>query len=68
MKEGKYIFASGNQYEGQFSEETGKFHGKGMFTSDMEFTEGNWSDGKLNGYGVRKYATGDEYRGTWVED
>ena len=39
-----------------------------MFTSDMEFTEGTWSNGKLNGYGVRKYATGDEYRGTWVED
>ena len=47
--EGKYTFASGNQYEGEFSEETGKFQGKGLFTSDMEFAEGTWLDGKLSG-------------------
>ena len=68
LKQGKYIFASGNLYEGQFSPDTGKFHGKGQFTSEMEFTDGTWSHGKLNGQGVRKYVNGDEYSGNWVED
>ena len=68
LVEGKYTFASGNQYEGQFSEETGKFEGQGLFTSDAELTEGTWRNGRLHGPGVRRYATGDVYHGTWVDD
>ena len=68
LKEGKYIFASGNLYEGQFSTETGKFEGQGNFISDMEITEAHWVDGKMNGQGIRKYASGEEFSGNWIDD
>ena len=34
----------------------------------MELTEGHWADGKLNGQGIRKYATGEEFSGNWIDD
>jgi len=42
----------------------GKRHGKGKFTwYNGEIFEGQWRDGKKNGFGVWKSPKGDSYEG-----
>ena len=33
----------------------------------MLFEEGDWQDGKRNGYGICRYDNGDRYMGEWKD-
>jgi len=64
---GKRIFASGNEYVGEFKE--GKKSGKGtMEYNNKDFYNGEWDDDQMHGLGHYKWYTGDEYRGGFKND
>jgi hypothetical protein len=56
---GKYYFAeSGKIYVGEFFENN--MHGKGKLSwADTSYYEGDFNNGKMEGYGVRVYENGD---------
>ena len=62
--QGKYTYASGAVYEGQW--EDGKPHGQGKYTKvGGEVYEGQWKAQKKHGQGKLTYASGDVYKGQW---
>jgi hypothetical protein len=63
---GKYNFADGRIYEGDFLDD--KFHGKGKFTwLDGDFYEGDFVDGKRTGKGKFTWPDGEIYEGDFVD-
>ena len=55
-------FENGDIYEGQVSN-NGLPHGKGILKSSIETYEGEFKNGKKEGKGVVRYATGEVYEG-----
>ena len=53
LENGKYGFASGSVYVGDFSLKSGKFDGNGEYVTDEAITKGCWSEGVLHGQGKR---------------
>ena len=44
-------------------------HGKGKMTwSNGTFYEGDFKNGKMEGFGSRTFENGDSYEGEWMED
>jgi hypothetical protein len=64
---GKYTYASGNVYEGEWKD--GKKHGNGKckYASGNVF-EGEWKEDKKHGKGKLTYASGNMYEGEWKDD
>lgn len=65
MVSGEFIFTSGNQFIGCFSNH-GMLEGQGVMKTDFEIIEGCWKDSKLNGNATRRTNIGDEYTGEWI--
>jgi hypothetical protein len=64
---GKYVFADGGTYEGEWS--GGEMHGRGKYIyDDGETYEGDWIEGEKNGRGKFVYANGDSYEGEYSDD
>ncbi|KAK9274193.1 hypothetical protein L1049_019007 [Liquidambar formosana] len=56
------VFSNGDVYEGEFHK--GKCSGSGVYYYYMSGRyEGDWVDGKYDGYGVETWARGSRYRG-----
>ncbi|KAM7472008.1 hypothetical protein LguiA_010191 [Lonicera macranthoides] len=57
-------YGNGDAYEGEFSK--GKSFGSGVYYYYMSGKyEGDWVDGKYDGYGVETWARGSRYRGQY---
>ena len=72
VKSGKFIFANGDVYEGQYelnSAGSVERHGFGTFTSsDGVVYSGNWSGDKMNGMGLYEHSpSGMRYEGQFVD-
>ncbi|WCJ23052.1 Histone H3 K4-specific methyltransferase SET7/9 family protein [Euphorbia peplus] len=58
------IYSNGDVYEGEFHK--GKCSGSGVYYYYMSGRyEGDWVDGKYDGYGVETWARGSRYRGQY---
>ena len=70
-RSGKFIFASGDIYEGEYDiNHTGSVvrSGKGVFTcSDGIIYSGYWLNDKMNGKGYYLHPSGCKYKGDFVE-
>jgi len=63
---GKYNWANGKTYEGDFQD--GKFHGKGkLIKPNGEAYEGEWQNGIKHGKGKYTWADGDSYEGDFQD-
>ena len=63
---GKYTYANGNVYEGDFQD--GKRHGKGKFTyASGSVYEGDWKDDNFHGKGKYTFANGNVYEGDYQD-
>jgi hypothetical protein len=63
---GKYTYASGGVYEGDWKD--GKRTGKGKYTwADGGVYEGDWKYGMRTGKGKYTWANGDVYEGDWID-
>ncbi|CAL9698875.1 unnamed protein product [Knipowitschia caucasica] len=63
---GTYCGSRGAIYKGQWSQ--GKRQGKGAIYYNQDKTswfKGDWVMNKIEGYGVRRYLSGDVYEGEW---
>lgn len=63
LSEGSYI--------GEFKEVNGEIinHGKGTFEFDNgNKYDGDWKDGKYDGFGEFTHATGEKYQGFWKDN
>lgn len=64
---GTYVWANGNTYEGEFSDDL--MHGKGKLNIIGKGTyEGDFVAGKKSGQGTFVFANGDIYTGSWLDD
>ena len=64
---GTYIFADGDRYVGEWSDD--KLNGQGTYTfADGDKYVGEWSDDKKNGHGTYTFADGEEYVGGFKDD
>lgn len=62
LKEGVQTYSNGDVYEGEFHQ--GRFSGSGVYHFYLSGRyEGDWVDGKFDGYGVETWARGSCYRG-----
>lgn len=62
---GKYLFANGNTFEGNFV--NGRSNGKGkVVNTDGSSYVGDFVNGKMEGIGIYVYANGNTYRGGWL--
>ena len=62
---GKYIYANGNIYEGDFI--NSKREGKGVLTiKGVEVYEGELKNDQRNGKGISMYINGDKYEGNFL--
>ena len=58
------VFGNGDVYEGEFHK--GKCSGSGVYYYSMSGRyEGDWIDGRYDGYGVETWARGSRYRGQY---
>ncbi|GMI96184.1 hypothetical protein like AT4G17080 [Hibiscus trionum] len=58
------VYSNGDVYEGEFHK--GKCSGSGVYYYYMKGRyEGDWIDGKYDGYGVETWAKGSRYRGQY---
>ncbi|KAL5064223.1 hypothetical protein RYX36_025960 [Vicia faba] len=58
------VYSNGDVYEGEFHK--GKCSGSGVYHFHMSGRfEGDWVDGKYDGYGVETWARGSRYRGQY---
>ncbi len=45
------------------------FHGRGLYCSKINGTnEGEWKEGKLNGFAITKESNGNKYEGMYQND
>merc|ERR1711998_604068 len=68
---GKYTYASGDVYVGEYKD--GKFHGKCTFTFNSgsyngDVYVGEYKDGKKDGKGTYTWADGNVYVGEWKDN
>lgn len=64
MREGVQAYSNGDVYEGEFHQ--GRCSGSGVYHFYMSGRyEGEWVDGKYDGYGVETWARGSRYRGQY---
>lgn len=62
---GKYIYANGDIYEGNWRNNL--WNGKGKLTNKSgDIFDAQWQDGVMHGFCVCKYANGDSYKGNMV--
>lgn len=63
-REGVEFYSNGDFYEGEFHK--GKPNGSGVYTYFVNGRyEGDWVDGKYDGYGIESWARGSRYRGQY---
>lgn len=63
-REGVEVYSNGDVYEGEFHQ--GKCSGSGVYYYYVNGRyEGDWVDGKYDGYGVETWARGSRYRGQY---
>ncbi|XP_021760530.1 uncharacterized protein LOC110725345 [Chenopodium quinoa] len=64
FKEGFELYSNGDFYEGEFHK--GKSNGSGVYNYFVNGRyEGDWVDGKYDGYGIESWARGSRYRGQY---
>eukprot|EP01018_Ginkgo_biloba_P029215 Gb_23248 [translate_table: standard] len=64
IREGVEVYSNGDVYEGEFHQ--GKCSGSGVYYYYVNGRyEGDWVDGKYDGYGVETWARGSRYRGQY---
>ncbi|KAK9743376.1 hypothetical protein RND81_03G235300 [Saponaria officinalis] len=64
VKEGVEYYSNGDFYEGEFYR--GKSSGSGVYNYNVKGRyEGEWVDGKYEGYGIESWAKGSRYRGMY---
>ncbi|KAF7816881.1 MORN repeat-containing protein 1-like [Senna tora] len=64
MREGVEFYSNGDFYEGEFHK--GKSNGSGVYNyfANARY-EGEWVEGKYDGYGIESWAKGSRYRGQY---
>ncbi|KAL8167018.1 hypothetical protein V2J09_008517 [Rumex salicifolius] len=63
-REGVEFYSNGDFYEGEFHK--GKCNGSGVYTYLASGRyEGDWVDGRYDGYGIESWARGSRYRGQY---
>lgn len=63
-EEGVEFYSNGDYYEGEFHK--GKCNGSGVYNYAVNGRyEGDWIDGRYDGYGVETWAKGSRYRGQY---
>eukprot|EP00249_Psilotum_nudum_P021589 c28164_g1_i3 orf=395-1759(-) len=64
VREGVQVYSNGDAYEGEFHQ--GRCSGSGVYYFYMSGRyEGQWVDGKYDGYGVETWGRGSRYRGQY---
>jgi hypothetical protein len=63
---GEFVWASGAQYNGQWSND--RFHGLGILKCKQYMFEGFWKEGHRTGQGKIVFDRGDMYDGNWEQD
>lgn len=63
-REGVEVYSNGDFYEGEYHK--GKCNGSGVYNYFVSGRyEGDWVDGKYDGYGIESWARGSKYRGQY---
>uniref|UniRef100_A0A5B6ZKR7 Putative phosphatidylinositol 4-phosphate 5-kinase 5 n=1 Tax=Davidia involucrata TaxID=16924 RepID=A0A5B6ZKR7_DAVIN len=64
VREGVEFFSNGDFYEGEFHK--GRCNGSGVYNYFVNGRfEGDWIDGRYDGYGIESWARGSRYRGQY---
>ncbi|KAL4301238.1 uncharacterized protein LOC107606078 [Arachis ipaensis] len=64
VREGVEFYSNGDFYEGEFH--MGKCNGSGVYNYFVNGRyEGDWVDGRYDGYGIESWARGSRYRGKY---
>ncbi|KAI4320524.1 hypothetical protein MLD38_033995 [Melastoma candidum] len=64
IREGVEFYSNGDFYEGEFHK--GRCNGSGVYNYFAKGRyEGDWVDGKYDGYGIESWARGSKYRGQY---
>ncbi|XP_039127861.1 junctophilin-1-like [Dioscorea cayenensis subsp. rotundata] len=64
VREGVEFYSNGDFYEGEFHK--GRSNGSGVYNFFAKGRyEGDWIDGKYDGYGIESWARGSRYRGQY---
>ncbi|XP_050214067.1 uncharacterized protein LOC126665341 [Mercurialis annua] len=64
IREGVEFYSNGDFYEGEFHK--GKCNGSGVYNYFVNGRyEGDWIDGRYDGYGIESWARGSRYRGQY---
>jgi NADH:ubiquinone oxidoreductase subunit 3 (subunit A) len=64
IREGVEFYSNGDFYEGEFHK--GKCNGSGVYNFFVNGRyEGDWVDGRYDGYGIESWARGSRYRGQY---
>ncbi|KAJ8541702.1 hypothetical protein K7X08_002518 [Anisodus acutangulus] len=64
VKEGVEVYSTGDIYEGEYHK--GRCNGSGVYNYFVNGRyEGDWVDGKYDGYGIESWARGSKYRGQY---
>lgn len=64
IREGVEFYSNGDFYEGEFHK--GKCNGSGVYNYFVKGRyEGDWIDGRYDGYGIESWARGSRYRGQY---
>ncbi|XP_052201572.1 uncharacterized protein LOC127807610 [Diospyros lotus] len=64
VKEGVEFYSNGDFYEGEFHK--GRCNGSGVYNYFVNGRyEGDWVDGRYDGYGIESWARGSRYRGQY---
>ncbi|XP_060198057.1 uncharacterized protein LOC132627025 [Lycium barbarum] len=64
VKEGVEVYSNGDIYEGEYHK--GRCNGSGVYNYFVNGRyEGDWIDGKYDGYGIESWARGSKYRGQY---
>ncbi|XP_055835783.1 uncharacterized protein LOC129904267 [Solanum dulcamara] len=64
VREGVEVYSNGDIYEGEYHK--GRCNGSGVYNYFVKGRyEGDWVDGKYDGYGIESWARGSKYRGQY---
>ncbi|KAK4359063.1 hypothetical protein RND71_021292 [Anisodus tanguticus] len=64
VKEGVEVYSNGDIYEGEYHK--GRCNGSGVYNYFVNGRyEGDWVDGKYDGYGIESWVRGSKYRGQY---